>query len=54
MIRVMEVLAQASGGGSRQQPEFMSTHPAPDNRATRIREQIAKQFPQGVPEGMAK
>ena len=41
MVRVMEVLAQASGGGSRQ-PEFFSTHPAPENRAARIREEIAK------------
>jgi len=52
MQRVMEVLAQASGGS--RQPEFMSTHPAPDNRAARIKEQIAKQFPQGVPGGLAK
>src|SRR5688500_13843591 len=49
MIRVMEVLAKASGGGSRQ-PEFFSTHPAPENRAERIKEAIAKQFPQGIPE----
>ena len=40
MIHVMEVLAQASGGS--RQPEFMSTHPAPENRAARIREEIAK------------
>lgn len=40
MIRVMEVLAQASGGS--RQPEFMSTHPAPENRAARIQEEIAK------------
>jgi predicted Zn-dependent protease len=40
MIRVMEVLAQASGGS--RQPEFVSTHPAPENRAARIREEIAK------------
>jgi beta-barrel assembly-enhancing protease len=52
MIRVMEALAQASGGS--RQPEFFSTHPAPENRATRIREAIAKQFPQGVPQGLLK
>ncbi len=52
MIRVMEVLAHASGGS--RQPEFMSTHPAPENRIVRIREQIARQFPQGVPEGLAR
>ena len=49
MIRVMEVLAQASGGS--RQPEFFSTHPAPENRAGRIREQIAKRFPNGIPAG---
>jgi predicted Zn-dependent protease len=52
MIRVMETLAQASGGS--RQPEFFSTHPAPENRAARIREAIAKQFPQGVPQGLLK
>jgi predicted Zn-dependent protease len=52
MIRVMEVLAKASGGS--RQPEFFSTHPAPENRAARIKEAIAKQFPSGVPEGLAK
>ena len=50
MIRVMEVLAKASGGSK--QPEFMSTHPAPENRAARIKEEIEKRFPQGVPKGL--
>lgn len=40
LIGVMEILAKASGGGG--QPEFMSTHPNPGNRAERIRELIAK------------
>jgi predicted Zn-dependent protease len=52
MIRVMEVLASASGGS--RQPEFMSTHPAPENRSTRIKEEINKRFPSGVPEGLKK
>ena len=50
MIRVMEVLAKSSGGS--RQPEFMSTHPAPENRTARIKEAIAKQFPNGVPQGL--
>jgi beta-barrel assembly-enhancing protease len=50
MIRVMEVLAKASGGS--RQPEFFSTHPAPENRAARIKEEIGKRFPQGVPKGL--
>lgn len=52
MIRVMEVLAAASGGS--RQPEFASSHPAPENRIARIKEAIAKNFPNGVPEGLAK
>ena len=52
MIRVMEVLANASGGS--RQPEFFSTHPAPENRTARIKEAIAKQFPNGVPEGLRR
>jgi predicted Zn-dependent protease len=50
MARVMEVLAKASGGS--RQPAFVSTHPAPENRAARIREEIAKQFPGGPPKGL--
>ncbi|HWA38401.1 MAG TPA: M48 family metallopeptidase [Burkholderiales bacterium] len=51
MVRVMEVLAKASGGS--RQPEFVSTHPAPENRAARIQEEIARRFPGGVPPGLA-
>src|SRR5918996_2131801 len=50
MIGVMETLAKASSGS--RQPEFFSTHPHPENRATRLREEIAKRFPSGVPEGL--
>ncbi len=39
MLRVMEVLQEASGGSS--QPEFFSTHPNPENRLERIEEAIA-------------
>ena len=52
MIGVMETLAQASGGS--RQPEFFSTHPAPENRTARIKESIAKLFPHGVPAGLAR
>jgi predicted Zn-dependent protease len=52
MSRVMEVLAKASGGSP--QPEFFSTHPAPENRATRIKEEIAKRFPNGIPAGLTR
>jgi predicted Zn-dependent protease len=40
MITVMEVLKAASGGSSRS--EFMSSHPSPDNRIIKIKEEIAK------------
>ena len=53
MIRVMEILAEASGGGQRQ-PEFFSTHPNPENRIQKIQQAIQKTFPNGVPEGLIK
>ncbi len=50
MIRVMEILREASGGGSR--PEFMSTHPDPGNRIEQIQQELARMFPGGVPDGL--
>jgi predicted Zn-dependent protease len=52
MIRVMDTLAKASSGS--RQPEFFSTHPHPENRQARIREEIARRFPSGVPAGLKK
>jgi predicted Zn-dependent protease len=40
LIGVMNILEEASGG--QRQPEFLSTHPSPENRVQRIREAIAK------------
>jgi predicted Zn-dependent protease len=40
MIGVMEILAKSAKGA--RQPEMMSTHPNPENRAEKIRELIAK------------
>lgn len=40
LIEVMEILARA--GGSSRAPEFFSTHPNPENRIGRIKEEIAK------------
>jgi beta-barrel assembly-enhancing protease len=50
LIRVMEVLAGAGGGGGA--PEFMSTHPDPGNRIEEIERAIEAEFPNGVPEGL--
>jgi predicted Zn-dependent protease len=52
MINVMEILAESSSGG--RPPEFFSTHPNPENRIERIRQAIAEQFPNGVPEGLTR
>ncbi len=52
MLRVMEVLAKASSGA--RQPEFLSTHPDPGNRAERIKAEIGKRFPNGVPDGLVR
>lgn len=46
MLRVMEILAEASGGSGR--PEFLSTHPDPGNRQQTISNRIAQLFPGGV------
>ena len=40
LIDVMQVLKASSGGGSRN--DFMSSHPSPDNRMEKIKEEIAK------------
>ncbi|MCA9235516.1 MAG: M48 family metallopeptidase [Planctomycetales bacterium] len=51
MITVMEVLKKATGGGGGP-PEFMSTHPSPENREEKIEEAIAKYYPNGIPAGL--
>ena len=51
MIRVMEILEEASGGA--RQPEFSSTHPSPTNRIQNIRDAIEREFPDGLPAGLS-
>jgi predicted Zn-dependent protease len=53
MIDVMEILDEASGGRGGP-PEFLSTHPKPANRVEYIKQVIAEEFPNGVPEGLEK
>jgi beta-barrel assembly-enhancing protease len=54
MIRVMEILEEASGGANNSRPEFSSTHPNPGHRIERIKEELGTMFPNGVPEGLKK
>lgn len=41
LIKVMEILKRASGGGGGQ-PEFLSTHPSSENRIEQIKAEIAR------------
>lgn len=50
LIEVMQILAEA--GSDNRPPEFLSTHPYPENRIAEIQEQIDIVFPNGVPEGL--
>jgi len=52
MVSVMQKLEQASNG--QEPPEFFSTHPNPERRIEKIGEQIAKEFPNGVPDNLKK
>jgi beta-barrel assembly-enhancing protease len=52
MVGVMKILAAAGAGG--RQPEFLSTHPNPENRIPKIKAAIKAAFPNGVPDGLAK
>ena len=50
LLSVMQILAKSSRGG--RQPEFLSSHPDPDNREEKIRSAIAERYPQGVPSSL--
>jgi beta-barrel assembly-enhancing protease len=51
LLGVMEILDKASAGRGRQ-PEMFSSHPNPENRAEKIKEVIAAQYPNGTPRGL--
>jgi len=53
MIGVMEILKDASGGASNR-PEWQSSHPHPENRAAEIERIIAREYPNGLPQGLIK
>lgn len=50
LIGVMQILERASGGS--RQPEFSSTHPSPENRIERIKANINRAYPNGLPAGL--
>lgn len=50
MIGVMDVLENASDGQGRG-PSWLQSHPDPGNRRESIRQRIAEEFPNGVPDG---
>ncbi len=52
MEALMQVLEESSQGN--RPPEFFSTHPNPENRIVRIREEISARYPGGVPAGLEK
>ena len=52
MLEVMKILKEASKGGS--QPEFLLTHPLPETRLEDIKNQIDKNYPNGVPADLTK
>jgi predicted Zn-dependent protease len=47
LVELMEILASVPSGA--QPPEFLSTHPYPNSRITRLEELIAASFPTGIP-----
>lgn len=53
MLQVMEILKQASQKNG-QPPEFLSTHPLPETRLERIKQEIQKSYPNGVPDDLTK
>ena len=46
IVELMQILNAASGQNP---PEFLSTHPNPNNRVERLQELISERYPQGIP-----
>lgn len=53
MVRVMEILKEATGGKGRG-PSMFATHPDPDARIARIKDYLEQNFPNGVPLNLGK
>lgn len=52
MLDVMKVLLDASKGG--RQPEFLATHPYPEDRITAITAQLKQGYPSGIPGNLSR
>ena len=52
MLEVMKILKEAGGAGGG--PEFMQTHPLPETRLEDIKNQIQKNYPNGIPSDLTK
>jgi predicted Zn-dependent protease len=52
MLRVMEILKEASGG--RGGASILATHPDPDARIEKIKEYLSKNYPGGIPPELSK
>ena len=52
MIRVMQILKEASGGQSGF--SFFQTHPDPDARIDAINAYLKKNYPNGVPQNLTQ
>jgi predicted Zn-dependent protease len=53
MLRVMQILKEASDGGGRG-PSFLQTHPDPDARIEKIQSYLRENYPNGVPRDLTK
>jgi predicted Zn-dependent protease len=50
IVELMQILNSAASGQN--PPEFLSTHPNPNNRVERLQELIAERYPQGIPSSL--
>jgi beta-barrel assembly-enhancing protease len=50
MLGLMEILNSLNQGG--RPPEFLATHPNPENRSAQIEQDIQEKFPNGIPGGL--
>lgn len=52
MLGVMQVLIDASKG--QRQPDMLATHPHPEARLQKIKDHLARNYPNGIPEGLTQ